>query len=592
MDSAHLVAGDDAGFVTLLDLKGKQVWEFDLGSRVTALHSMGGQTILAGGWDERLTLLDRDGTEVWQAKLAGPVSRIVALPDMAFVATLTGHLHAVDLSGTERWHLDLGVTISELAIHGQGSEASLVLSLQDGSLISLDRAGTEEWRRVLGQGGPLLHVPDSEPGSQSTILAGYGGHQPSLGLLSGNGQILWHIALPSAPGALGMLDLDGDGQTEILAGLANGEVRAYDRDGRFRSSTNAGLSVWKLAPLDDESAVVLADVAAWKLEGRGGSTGTPWLSPPAMLSVLPDTLDRSVARAEGEAILAFLGDVSPSRTMESQIVRYGPRYPWTGLSPLLVDADLVAANLESALTIQGEPLNKSYLLRAHPYMGRTLLEAGFDLMTLANNHALDYGSQGLDETLATLQALGIATVGAGVSDKSAHRPAHFSVHGVRISVLAYAAARWTGSPDVPSTDRLAWTEAAAVEADIQSIREQSDLVVALLHAGTEYARQPSSDQVAFARAAIRAGADLVVGHHPHVTQTVERHEQGLIVYSLGDALFDIPQQAAMRGDLLRVHVTREGLVQAELWPFWIEDGIRPRLLDNGQGMPQYRIIYP
>jgi poly-gamma-glutamate capsule biosynthesis protein CapA/YwtB (metallophosphatase superfamily) len=73
---------------------------------------------------------------------------------------------------------------------------------------------------------------------------------------------------------------------------------------------------------------------------------------------------------------------------------------------------------------------------------------------------------------------------------------------------------------------------------------------------------------------------------------VEQVGRGLVVYSLGDALFDIPRPAAMQGDLLRVHITRQGLAQAELWPFWIEDAIRPRLLDDGQGAPQVDIVYP
>jgi hypothetical protein len=77
-----------------------------------------------------------------------------------------------------------------------------------------------------------------------------------------------------------------------------------------------------------------------------------------------------------------------------------------------------------------------------------------------------------------------------------------------------------------------------------------------------------------------------------VTQTVEQYERGLIVYSLGDALFDIPRPAAMQGDLLRVHATREGLTQAELWPFWIQDAILPQFLDDGQGRARFRIIYP
>jgi poly-gamma-glutamate synthesis protein (capsule biosynthesis protein) len=250
------------------------------------------------------------------------------------------------------------------------------------------------------------------------------------------------------------------------------------------------------------------------------------------------------------------------------------------------------ANLEGVLTTAGMPLDKSYLIRAHPLWSQSLVEAGLDLVTLANNHALDYGDEGLDETLAVLGAQGIEVVGAGQSTDEARRPAVFTLNGIRVALLGYAADRWNDSVDVPATERIAWAYPEVVQADVAAIRDGADLVVVVLHAGTEYANKPSPDQVTVAHAAVDGGADLVVGHHPHVTQTVERYKQGLIVYSLGDALFDIPRPAAMRGHLLCVHVSREGVTQAGLWPFWIEDAIRPRLLDDGQGHPRHRIIYP
>jgi poly-gamma-glutamate synthesis protein (capsule biosynthesis protein) len=311
-----------------------------------------------------------------------------------------------------------------------------------------------------------------------------------------------------------------------------------------------------------------------------------------MLPTQPERLPAATQRRGDEAILVFLGDVGLGRSMEMQLARHGPTYPWAGIRSLLLEADLAVANLEGLLTTQGEPLDKSYLIRAHPVWGQTLVEGRLDLVTLANNHALDFGPGGLDETSATLNALDIAVVGAGPSRQAAHRPAFFDLKGLRVAILGYAAARWNGSVDVPSTERLAWAVPSLVRADVQAIGDQADLVVVLLHAGTEYAAAPSPDQVAFAHAAIDAGADLVVGHHPHVTQTVERYKQGFVVYSLGDALFDIPRQAAMQGDLLRVHATQEGFTQIELWPFWIEDAIRPRLLDDGEGQPRFRIIYP
>ena len=311
-----------------------------------------------------------------------------------------------------------------------------------------------------------------------------------------------------------------------------------------------------------------------------------------MVHSVPTQLPPGTERREGESILVFLGDVSPGRTMEAQLARFGPTYPWEDLAPLLQEADLAVANLESALTTRGEPLDKSYLIRAHPGTAQTLVAAGFDLVNLGNNHALDYGQAGLGQTLDTIEALGISTVGAGPSEEIARRPAILDINGLRVAILGYAAARWNGSEDVPATDRVAWAYPDAVRAAVQAVRGQVDLVIVQLHAGTEYAPEPSPDQVRFARAAIDAGADLVLGHHPHVTQTVERYGEGLIVYSLGDALFDIPRQATRRGHLLRVHATRDGLVQAELWPFWITNAIQPTLLDDGNGGVRARFIYP
>jgi poly-gamma-glutamate synthesis protein (capsule biosynthesis protein) len=288
----------------------------------------------------------------------------------------------------------------------------------------------------------------------------------------------------------------------------------------------------------------------------------------------------------------FLGDLSLGRTVEKQLARAGTRVPWEGLELLLQNADLTAANLESVLTTQGEPWKKRYLIRAHPQRAVTLVEAGIDLVTLANNHILDYEQVGLEETLDSLDALGIRAVGVSRVGEDPPRPVTVDLNGLRVAVLGYAASRWFASSDMPATDRVAWAQPSAVAADVHAVREQVDFVVVLLHAGTEYASEPSPDQVAVARAATAAGADLVVGHHPHVTQSVEENQGGLIVYSLGDALFDIPRPEAMQGDLLRVHITAAGLAQAELWPFWIDWAIQPRLLDDGQGNPQFEIVYP
>ena len=592
VDDRWGVAGDDSGAVTVFDGTGRRLWKYDLSSRVTAVHAGWQHGVLAGGWDGRLSLLDGNGGLQWQADLSGPLSAITNLRDLAIATTLDGQIHAYDSTGAEVWRFASDSAVVDVRPLVKGEDASILLSLQDGRLLVLDKEGSLLWQHTLGAGGAVLHIADLVGDGSPEVIGGTGGRDPILALLSAEGQILWHMAVPSPVGAITSLDFDGDGPQEILVGLSSGEVQAYDQQGRLRGSVHAGLSIWGLQEIDDGAALVLADVVAWRLESSPGPVGAPWLAPPSMVAAPPEPLPAGVERAQGEAILVFLGDVAPGRSMEAQLARYGPSYPWAGLGPLLWDADLAVANLECVLATHGAPLDKSYLIRAHPRWGQTLLEAGLDLVTLSNNHALDFGYAGLDETLSTVQALGIATMGAGPSQPLAHRPALFNLRGVRVALLGYAAARWNGSVDVPATDRLAWAETAAVQADVRAIRDQVDLVVVVLHGGTEYAATPSSDQQAIAHAAIEAGADLVVGHHPHVTQTVEQFGRGLAVYSLGDALFDIPRQAAMQGDLLRIHVTREGIAQAELWPFWIQDAIRPQFLDDGQGAPRFRIIYP
>jgi poly-gamma-glutamate synthesis protein (capsule biosynthesis protein) len=596
----RVAAGDDAGNVIAYDAKGRQLWHHPLDSRVTALHGDWHGGVLAGGWDERLSFLDSEGELRWQAGLDGPVSGITALPGLALPATLDGTVAAFDTTGAEVWRIEASAPVASIGTAGAGAEAKgeeplVLVALQDGRLLALSPDGTRRWQQSpdpAGSGAPVWHAADLVGSAEHEIVSGTGGPAPILALISAGGDLVWRRAMPSPVGALASVDLDGDGTREIVAGLASGEVQAYDGQGHLRGSVHAGLHVWGLHPAGDGSLLIRADVAAWQAGAGDGSAGGPWLRPPAMVQSMPAQLPPGAERREGEAILIFLGDVSPGRTMEAQLARFGPSYPWASLRPLLQEADLAVANLESALTTQGEPLDKPYLIRAHPDTAQTLVEAGFDLVNLANNHALDYGPAGLDQTLATIETLGITPVGAGPSEETARRPAILDLNGLRVAILGYAAARWNGSEDVPATDRVAWAYPQAVQADVQAIRNEVDLVIVQLHAGTEYAADASPDQVGFARAAIDAGADLVVGHHPHVTQTVEQYRDGLIVYSLGDALFDIPRQATRRGHLLRVHATRDGLVQAELWPFWIAGASRPTLLDDGSGRVRARIVYP
>lgn len=622
-----VAAGDDAGYVTLFDANGQRLWRADLGTRVTVMAAapVDGGGLLAGGWDEKLTWLDADGSVAWQADAGGPLSALSLLPsptDLVVVATIHGEVRAYDTEGQEVWRLDLDAPVAALGSLPADPRPVLLAGVQDGRLVAIDAGGSISWEVPLGTGAPVWQVAELSTGSWS-ILAGTAGAKPTLVHLSAAGDIQWVVSMPASVTAVEVIDLDaagnssGAGTPEITAGLATGEVIVCDLQGRQRGVVHAGLPVWGLAAASDGSLIARADVVAWQIRSQPGPTGSPWLHVPPLAPAGRQDLVGGVLPEPGEteegeggasdaalATLLFLGDVSPGRSMEAQILRFGPDYPWQGLAPLLPvvgaarDDTLLVVNLEAVLTKRGEAMSKPYVIRAHPLWGEMLAAGGVGLASLANNHALDYGPEGLDDTLAALDALGIATAGAGSDRDEAHRPARFTLNGVRVALLAYAAARWDGSADVPHTERIAWATPSQIAADVRAVRPEVDLVVVLLHAGTEYAATPSPDQVAAARAAVDAGAALVVGHHPHVPQSVERYKTSLIVYSLGDAIFDIPRQAAMRGHLLYVRIGRDAngtgyeVQSAELWPFWIEGAIQPRLLDDGEDKILRHSIYP
>jgi poly-gamma-glutamate synthesis protein (capsule biosynthesis protein) len=258
--------------------------------------------------------------------------------------------------------------------------------------------------------------------------------------------------------------------------------------------------------------------------------------------------------------LVFVGDIMLDDGPGRLISRGGD--PLASFASLLEDADYTIGNLECPIATVGKPPeNKIVSFRAHPRV-LPLLVGRFDALGVANNHSGDYGQAAFLETLGLLADQGIATFGGGQQLAEAHRPLWIARGGLRIAVLAYnefkprsfeAGAEWAG---------IAWSEDSQVVADIRAARAAgADLVIPFMHWGWERELQPSERQRELARLMIDAGADLVVGGHPHVTQGVEYHQGKLIVYSLGNFVFDGFDYAAARsGWLLRLTLDRHGLV--------------------------------
>ena len=295
--------------------------------------------------------------------------------------------------------------------------------------------------------------------------------------------------------------------------------------------------------------------------------------------------------------LAAVGDIMLDRSLGYALEQGNWAYPFAGVAQRLQAADVTVGNIESALGDVGEPAAKRYPFRAPPQAAAALALAGFDVVSLANNHALDYGPEALLQALDLLRAQGVAVVGAGADAGAAHAPVIVDVNGLRAAFLGYVhvpvealsgfdTASWTATADSPG---MAWADPDIIKTDVTTAAAQADLVVVVLHSGYEYVAAPSEPQMAAARAAIDAGADLVIGHHAHILQGVEFYNDGVILYGAGNFAFEIdgPPETAV----FHVWLDRDGVRQIEIEPAVIQFGGQPRLADSGEAYAIRQIVY-
>lgn len=259
--------------------------------------------------------------------------------------------------------------------------------------------------------------------------------------------------------------------------------------------------------------------------------------------------------------IAFVGDIMLDDT-PGKVVRQG-RDPFAPFAAILKAADYRVGNLECVVATGGtaEPA-KPYTFRAHPRV-LPLLRRHFDAVSLANNHSGDYGSAAFDEMLGRLGKAGIAYFGGGRTLAAAHVPLVVERKGLRIALLGYNEffpRSFEADFDKPG---IAWSEDEQVDLDIRRARSEyrADLVIPVMHWGWEHEPLAGERQRRLARLMIDAGADAVVGGHPHVTQDVETYRGKPIVYSLGNFVFDgFDDAASNTGWLLRMELDRDGVV--------------------------------
>jgi len=271
---------------------------------------------------------------------------------------------------------------------------------------------------------------------------------------------------------------------------------------------------------------------------------------------------------EPEAVLLFVGDIMLSRLVNRKTRQAGDvRYPFLLVAEYLRSADLVFGNLEGPIStaLSSGPDRKSVVaFRAEPDVVEGLKFAGFDVLSVANNHMWDYGWKGLSDTLKYLKSAEIDPAGSAYSYDEAHAGVIRDIGNIKVGFLAYSYFVPPGGDVAGASPAVSSLNEKNIVRDAEALKARVDIVVVSFHFGDEYQLKHNAFQEKLATVAIDAGAVIVVGHHPHVVQEVERYKNGIIAYSLGNFIFDQDfSEPTMQGLILKVIVGKDGIKEAE-----------------------------
>ncbi len=285
-----------------------------------------------------------------------------------------------------------------------------------------------------------------------------------------------------------------------------------------------------------------------------------------------------------EITIAAVGDLMLGGRTEPFLKEYGPAYPFAEVMPTLSKADVVVGNLESAISLRGKAVeNKKFTLRAGPIAADAVREAGIRVVTLANNHSMDFGPLALQDTLGALDDDGILSTGAGMNLDDARAPALLKIKGKTLAFLSYSLTfplDFFASENRPGT---APGYADFVKTDIENVRPLADIIIVSFHWGAELMTTAKDYQIELGHQAIDWGADLVLGHHPHVLQELEIYKGRLIAYSLGNFVFGSESNRTNTSMILLLTFLDKKLARVEAVPLDVNNyrvKYRPRILSG------------
>ena len=283
-----------------------------------------------------------------------------------------------------------------------------------------------------------------------------------------------------------------------------------------------------------------------------------------------------------EVKMIAVGDIMLSREVERKMINNGDfKYPFLKTAEKTKTGDIIFGNLETSI-INGRAIqNNEMVFRTDLRAVEGLVFAGFNVLSLANNHIMNFGRDGLESTIKILDENNISHIGAGMSEEEIYKPVIKDIKGTKFAFLGFTYNFDQRKSSNGEIYGMANMSIAKMEENVKKTKSKNDIVIVSMHAGTEYKISSSSFQENFAQRAIDAGADLIIGHHPHVVQNVQKYKQGYIIYSLGNFVFDQMWSNETRlGAIAEITFQNKKIKSIEFIPVKIYDYSQPAILEG------------
>ena len=299
--------------------------------------------------------------------------------------------------------------------------------------------------------------------------------------------------------------------------------------------------------------------------------------------------ETAVANQSNDDItMTMVGDIMMGRYVEEVTDRHGFDYLFRYMKPYFEASDYVSGNYEHPAlkkdTSRYEESNTEIHLNSNKDGIEAVKNAGFSVVSLANNHMLDFGEQGLEDTIDLFDKADMDFVGVGKNTPDAKNSIQYSeVNGVRVATLGFTDVY--GKDNVPKNNKagLLNSNPDVLFEMIGKAKDEkqgnADLIVVNMHWGQEYATSATGRQKELAKAVIDAGADIIIGHHPHVVQSFDTYKDGLIFYSLGNFIFDQGWTRTKDSAMVQYHLAEDGKAKVDVVPLRIEEAT-PRPADS------------